>query len=69
MQVEFAAPVGYQEPQRQKKSKEPEDDAESISHYESLNFIAFSGEGTRLDGKKKKIEKVETNNVSHVIEL
>lgn len=28
---------------------------------DTQNFVAFSGEGSRLDGKKKKIEKIETN--------
>lgn len=66
MNVEFAAPVGYQEPQRQVKSKEPDEDEPMVHQYESMNFVAFSGEGTRLDGKKKKCDKIDTNNVAHV---
>ena len=61
-QVEFAAPVGYQEPERVGKKKEDEEDAEvnHASHYESLSFRAFSGEGNRLDGKKKKCDNLDT---------
>jgi len=64
MNVEFATPVGYQEPQRVQRSHETDEDLEANhhqNHYEAQNFVAFSGEGNRLDGKKKKCDKVETN--------
>ncbi|XP_046840487.1 ubiquitin recognition factor in ER-associated degradation protein 1-like [Xenia sp. Carnegie-2017] len=51
MQVEFAAPVGYVEPQRQPKKDIPE---EEIEDEIDVGFQAFSGSGFRLDGKKKK---------------
>ncbi len=63
--VEFAAPVGYQEPQRQPRPEEPSED-EPMHHVDTQNFFPFSGEGNRLDGKKKKIEKSDTNHVVKV---
>lgn len=61
-QVEFAAPVGYQEPQRVKRRDEDEEETvnHQQNHYEATNFVTFSGEGNRLDGKKKKCDKIET---------
>lgn len=59
MNVEFAPPVGYKEEERI-----PHDDGgnstgmdEDPSNMmpEPSGFIAFSGEGNRLDGKKKKL--------------
>lgn len=29
------------------------------NHYDTSTFVAFSGEGNRLDGKKKKCDKPE----------
>lgn len=61
-QVEFAAPVGYQEPQRMKRRDDDEEENvnHQQNHYEATNFVKFSGEGNRLDGKKKKCDKIET---------
>lgn len=55
MNVEFAAPVGYQEPTQEKKPSTEEmmvDPADLMP--EPTGFIAFKGSGNRLDGKKKK---------------
>ncbi|KAL5232709.1 hypothetical protein ACI65C_000119 [Semiaphis heraclei] len=55
MNVEFAAPVGYQEPKHEKKPATEEmmvDPADLMP--EPSGFIAFKGSGNRLDGKKKK---------------
>lgn len=51
MQVEFAAPVGYVEPQRQPKQETKQ---EEVVEDIDPGFQAFSGSGFRLDGKKKK---------------
>lgn len=62
-QVEFDTPVGYQEPKRVMKKSEDDEDAEAKehlqNHYDTSTFMAFSGEGNRLDGKKKKCDKPE----------
>nr|QBH74173.1 ubiquitin fusion degradaton protein [Orthoderella ornata] len=54
MNVEFAPPVGYKEPERQQKPEEQMsvDPAELMP--EPSGFVAFRGQGNRLDGKKKK---------------
>ncbi|XP_076254752.1 ubiquitin fusion-degradation 1-like isoform X2 [Rhynchophorus ferrugineus] len=55
MNVEFAAPVGYKEPEVEKKVEDEEmaiDPAELMP--EPSGFIAFKGTGNRLDGKKRK---------------
>lgn len=54
MQVEFASPVGYVEPERQeKKAEKKEEEQADVPHVEH-GFQAFTGSGFRLDGKKKK---------------
>nr|QBH74169.1 ubiquitin fusion degradaton protein [Franklinothrips vespiformis] len=52
MNVEFAPPVGYKEPQPQRKCDEAMVIPELVP--EPVGFVAFKGEGNRLDGKKKK---------------
>ncbi|XP_025196286.1 ubiquitin recognition factor in ER-associated degradation protein 1-like isoform X2 [Melanaphis sacchari] len=55
MNVEFAAPVGYEEPKHEKKMDTEEmmvDPADLMP--EPTGFMAFKGSGNRLDGKKKK---------------
>ncbi|CAG9770798.1 unnamed protein product [Ceutorhynchus assimilis] len=54
MNVEFAAPVGYKEPEIVRKPEEEMavDPAELMP--EPTGFIAFKGAGNRLDGKKRK---------------
>ncbi|CAB3365341.1 Hypothetical predicted protein [Cloeon dipterum] len=57
MNVDFAAPVGYKEPEVEPKK----DDGMSVDAYippEPAGFQAFAGAGQRLDGKKKKEESV-----------
>lgn len=53
MNVEFAPPVGYKEPQKVERKPENEVDPADLMP-EPTGFIAFKGEGNRLDGKKKK---------------
>ncbi|CAI9733282.1 recognition factor in ER-associated degradation 1-like [Octopus vulgaris] len=58
MNVEFAPPVGYQEPHSMHKtSSDEEEDKDheitSDSQQTAPQFCAFTGEGNRLDGKKK----------------
>lgn len=55
MNVEFEAPVGYQEPKHEKKTAAEEmmvDPADLMPV--PTGFMAFKGSGNRLDGKKKK---------------
>lgn len=52
MEVEFDAPVGYKEPQRETKSEDMDVDQPPAIQYD--DFYAFKGEGKRLDGKKIK---------------
>lgn len=57
MQVEFSAPVGYQEPERIPKKAAEEDepmmiDADALPSAQ--RFTAFTGSGQRLGGHKKK---------------
>lgn len=63
LQVEFDTPVGWEEPKRETKKSEDDEDAEANehlhNHYDTNTFVAFSGEGNRLDGKKKKCDKPE----------
>ncbi|XP_026333774.1 ubiquitin fusion degradation protein 1 homolog isoform X2 [Hyposmocoma kahamanoa] len=58
MNVEFAPPVGYKEDERVSRGEEfsegMEEDPEGMMP-EPEGFIAFRGEGNRLDGKKKKL--------------
>ncbi|CAH1231988.1 ubiquitin recognition factor in ER-associated degradation protein 1-like [Branchiostoma lanceolatum] len=53
MNVEFAAPVGYQEPVYKKKEETEQEMAVDESDYVPDGFLAFAGQGHRLDGKKK----------------
>ncbi|KAJ1524409.1 hypothetical protein ONE63_010909 [Megalurothrips usitatus] len=58
MNVEFDAPVGYKEPER----GTPKDEDMQIDPAELMpeptGFVAFKGEGNRLDGKKKKTTSI-----------
>ncbi|KAA0191081.1 hypothetical protein HAZT_HAZT009422 [Hyalella azteca] len=67
MNVEFAAPVGYQEPQRPNAassgaisaSEEEEQEvltAAAVAAAGSEGYLAFQGSGCRLDGKKKNLQ-------------
>lgn len=54
MNVEFAPPVGYKEPERHiKKDEEQLEDLANMMP-EPSGFVPFKGEGVRLDGKKRK---------------
>lgn len=59
MNVEFAAPVDYKEPERVK----PRDEPMAVDHSELMpeetGFVQFAGTGNRLDGKKKKDVQVQ----------
>ncbi|KAM9747266.1 ubiquitin recognition factor in ER-associated degradation protein 1 isoform 2-T2 [Dama dama] len=57
MNVDFDAPLGYKEPERQAQHEESaEGEAEHSGYTGELGFRAFSGSGNRLDGKKKGVE-------------
>ncbi|XP_049879565.1 ubiquitin recognition factor in ER-associated degradation protein 1 isoform X2 [Pectinophora gossypiella] len=58
MNVEFAPPVGYKEDEhvsRREQREEGMDQDPSELMPEPSGFVAFRGEGNRLDGKKKKL--------------
>ncbi|XP_041972065.1 ubiquitin fusion degradation protein 1 homolog [Aricia agestis] len=59
MNVEFAAPVGYKEEDHMSRADGDDDvtmDEDPASMMpEPAGFVAFKGEGNRLDGKKKKL--------------
>uniref|UniRef100_A0A0K8TRY8 Ubiquitin fusion degradation protein 1 homolog n=1 Tax=Tabanus bromius TaxID=304241 RepID=A0A0K8TRY8_TABBR len=57
MNVEFEAPVGYQEPNYGIKKEEPMPEEIATPHVEPIP--KFSGEGIRLDGKKRKDSQLE----------
>nr|ACO11247.1 Ubiquitin fusion degradation protein 1 homolog [Caligus rogercresseyi] len=64
MNVEFAPPLGYVEPTA--PSKPTEDDEEEPMDIAGLlpapkGFVAFQGDGVRLDGKKKRTSQLNTN--------
>lgn len=54
MNVEFAPPVGYKEPERE--AKKQVDEIEDLADLMPVptGFVPFKGEGVRLDGKKRK---------------
>ncbi|KAK2121654.1 hypothetical protein P7K49_003040 [Saguinus oedipus] len=57
MNVDFDAPLGYKEPERQAQHEEStEGEADHSGYAGELGFRAFSGSGNRLDGKKKGVE-------------
>lgn len=61
MNVEFAPPVGYKEPKREMRKEESEMEDLADLMPAPTGFVAFNGEGVRLDGKKRKdIPKQET---------
>lgn len=62
MNVEFAPPVGYKEPKAVERKVENEVDPADLMPEQS-GFIAFKGEGNRLDGKKKKDSSPTENTV------
>lgn len=60
MNVDFAPPIGYTEPQKvQKKEEDAMIDPADLMP-EPSGFVAFNGLGNRLDGKRKKKDTVET---------
>uniref|UniRef100_A0A3B5KV77 Ubiquitin recognition factor in ER-associated degradation protein 1 n=2 Tax=Takifugu TaxID=31032 RepID=A0A3B5KV77_TAKRU len=58
MNVDFDAPLGYKEPERQPQHQEEPTEGEDHSSYADMDtgFRAFTGSGNRLDGKTKGIE-------------
>ncbi|XP_064378201.1 ubiquitin recognition factor in ER-associated degradation protein 1 isoform X1 [Dromaius novaehollandiae] len=57
MNVDFDAPLGYKEPERNAQHEETTDvEADHSGYVSDLGFRAFSGSGNRLDGKKKGVE-------------
>lgn len=64
MNVEFEAPVGYQEPKRQVKTdedhaKQEMDDALMEDESVQNTMLPFSGKGNRLDGKAPKESQLD----------
>jgi len=55
LNVEFSAPVGYQEPDRRKEIEEM-DFKEPDVHVENGSFCAFAGVGNRIDGKTRNLK-------------
>lgn len=55
MNVEFAAPLGYKEPKRVERVPAVEEGSmhEDCEDDPNAAFVAFSGQGNRLDGRKK----------------
>ncbi|KAL7287131.1 hypothetical protein TKK_0018748 [Trichogramma kaykai] len=53
MNVEFAPPVGYKEPEKPQPKEEDKVHPADLMP-EPTGFIAFKGSGNRLDGKKRK---------------
>uniref|UniRef100_A0A1B6HJF9 Ubiquitin fusion degradation protein 1 homolog n=1 Tax=Homalodisca liturata TaxID=320908 RepID=A0A1B6HJF9_9HEMI len=53
MNVEFSAPVGYEEPKKVEKEEDFEMDETNLIP-EQKGFVAFTGEGNILDENKKK---------------
>ncbi len=58
LNVDFAPPVGYKEPERPQASKLLDDEDEPMDVAgllpEQTGFVPFAGSGSRLDGKKKR---------------
>lgn len=54
MNVEFAPPVDYKEPERPKKAEEEMNVDLADMMPEPSGFVAFRGQGNRLDGKRRK---------------
>jgi len=55
MNVEFEAPVGYKEPQRQDVKPKGDTTPPPESLQQDTGFKPFTGEGMRIDGKKKAV--------------
>lgn len=60
MNVEFAAPLDYVEPNHKPKEDEMAVDP-SEDFHEPAGFVAFKGSGNRLDGKKKKNDSISSD--------
>ena len=58
LNVDFAPPVGYKEPEAPKVTGTGDDDDEPMDMTDLIpepkGFVPFAGEGVRLDGKKKR---------------
>lgn len=67
MNVEFAPPVGYKEPERVPKADEEMAVDPSELMPELKGFIPFMGEGNRLDGKKRKESAVSENSANKLV--
>lgn len=60
MNVEFAAPIGYEEPKpRMRGESENKDESDEEMLQEPTGFYTFQGSGNRLDGKKKNLQLTE----------
>ncbi|XP_065298729.1 ubiquitin recognition factor in ER-associated degradation protein 1 isoform X1 [Dermacentor albipictus] len=69
MNVEFAPPVGYKEPEPRNAPKKQEKEAEmdyAAFETEPAGFVAFSGTGNRLDGKVRSQEGAANSTVKSI---
>ncbi|XP_013383423.1 ubiquitin recognition factor in ER-associated degradation protein 1 [Lingula anatina] len=71
MNVEFAPPIGYQEPtvphSREEHEQEEDTPMDTADYVDQNLFRAFSGQGERLDGKKKGTESSPSKLEPHEI--
>lgn len=57
MNVDFASPVGYQEPQiKKEENRQDANESEDENSIVDYSFCAFQGQGQRIDGKSKNTE-------------
>lgn len=60
MNVDFAPPLGYKEPERVKQQESEEHMEHEVMDEEDNSFKVFQGRGNRLDGKNKGLEVSES---------
>ncbi|XP_034799645.2 ubiquitin recognition factor in ER-associated degradation protein 1-like [Pan paniscus] len=66
--VDFDAPLGYKEPERQVQHEElTEGEADHSGYAGELGFRAFSGSGNRLDGKKESPSPIKPGDIKRGI--
>jgi len=65
MNVDFAAPVGYKEPERPKPMDQSDafQEPQEMEEEEPQTFVPFAGSGNRLDGKKKSSNSESSSGV------
>lgn len=66
MDVDFAAPLGYVEPQYKKNPQNDSQQSDSIIKYAPKKEVKIGGEGRRLDGKSIKPDQISSKQNSTV---